>query len=125
MTEQESFDAWWSGHRVKQVLNPAGFARMVWHAAVQSQGHMARAIHQAEGGTEATPGAPATPLMQRMAAKMHADAEADRAHKAALIAEGVCPECEGDGEQGGQFCGGYWTCEACQGTGEFKPQGGA
>lgn len=61
-------------------------------------------------------------VLRRMAAKMHADAEADRAHKAALIAEGVCPECEGDGEQGGQFCGGYWTCEACQGTGKSNPQ---
>ena len=32
---------------------------------------------------------------------------------------GTCEACEGDGEQGGQFCGGCWTCETCGGTGKF------
>lgn len=36
-----------------------------------------------------------------------------------LILQGVCPDCEGEGEQGGQFCGGYWTCETCKGTGKY------
>ncbi len=36
------------------------------------------------------------------------------------ISEGICPECHGEGEQGGQFCGGYWECESCDGTGKYK-----
>lgn len=32
--------------------------------------------------------------------------------------DGICPDCEGEGEQGGQFCGGYWKCESCGGTGK-------
>jgi len=40
-------------------------------------------------------------------------------HRAKLIAAGKCPECEGEGEQGGQFCGGYWKCETCDGTGKL------
>ena len=36
------------------------------------------------------------------------------------INEGICPECHGEGEQGGQFCGGYWKCESCDGTGKYK-----
>ena len=32
---------------------------------------------------------------------------------------GTCEACEGEGEQGGQFCGGPWTCETCGGTGKF------
>lgn len=28
-----------------------------------------------------------------------------------------CLDCEGTGEQGGQFCGGYWVCCTCGGTG--------
>lgn len=31
---------------------------------------------------------------------------------------GTCEACDGEGEQGGQFCGGYWTCETCGGTGK-------
>lgn len=38
--------------------------------------------------------------------------------RADLIAAGKCPDCEGEGEQGGQFCGGNWTCETCNGTGK-------
>lgn len=60
--------------------------------------------------------------LQRMAEKMKADAADERARKAALASAGTCPECEGEGQQGGQFCGGYWTCEACGGTGNFDPQ---
>ena len=39
-----------------------------------------------------------------------------------LIAAGKCPECEGEGEFGGQFCGGdYFDCGACKGTGKYTP----
>lgn len=37
-----------------------------------------------------------------------------------LIKHGVCPECNGQGEQGGQFCGGYWECDMCGGTGKYE-----
>lgn len=41
------------------------------------------------------------------------------AEKEKFKEQGICPECEGDGEQGGQFCGGYWKCEACDGSGKY------
>ena len=41
-----------------------------------------------------------------------------KAKKDALIANGICPTCEGKGECGGQFTGGEWTCEECNGTGK-------
>ena len=44
-----------------------------------------------------------------------AQAHADRMAKAPL---GACPSCYGEGEQGGQFCGGFWPCESCGGTGK-------
>jgi len=40
------------------------------------------------------------------------------AKKDAMRKKGICPECDGEGEQGGQFCGGTWKCEACSGTGK-------
>lgn len=33
--------------------------------------------------------------------------------------KGICPECQGEGEQGGQFTGGTWQCETCNGTGKY------
>ena len=42
-----------------------------------------------------------------------------------LIAEGICPTCKGEGECGGQFQGGEWTCESCNGTGRYAPTGSA
>ena len=42
-----------------------------------------------------------------------------------LIAEGICPTCKGEGECGGQFQGGEWTCESCNGTGQYAPTGSA
>lgn len=42
-----------------------------------------------------------------------------------LIAEGICPTCKGEGECGGQFQGGEWTCESCNGTGQYAPDGSA
>lgn len=35
-----------------------------------------------------------------------------------LIDAGKCPDCEGLGEVGGQFCGGFMTCPTCEGTGK-------
>jgi hypothetical protein len=43
--------------------------------------------------------------------------EADAA-RAGELSPGSCPDCEGEGELGGQFCGGHWKCEACDGTGK-------
>ena len=37
-------------------------------------------------------------------------------------ANGICPDCDGTGEQGGQFTGGTWTCEECSGTGKFNKE---
>jgi len=39
---------------------------------------------------------------------------------AELKAQGICPDCEGEGQMGGQFTGGYWDCEACNGTGLYS-----
>lgn len=36
------------------------------------------------------------------------------------LGEDVCVDCEGEGMQGGQFCGGYWDCVTCNGTGKRK-----
>ena len=47
------------------------------------------------------------------------------AKKNQLIAEGICPTCKGEGECGGQFQGGEWTCESCNGTGRYAPDGSA
>jgi hypothetical protein len=42
------------------------------------------------------------------------------AAEAKLREQGICPDCEGAGEQGGQFCGGSWTCNSCEGTGKHS-----
>lgn len=57
-----------------------------------------------------------TPMPTALEAFMRIQAE-NKARADALIAQGKCPDCEGDGQMGGQFCGGYWTCEACNGSG--------
>lgn len=57
-----------------------------------------------------------TPMPTALEAFMRIQAE-NKARADALIAQGKCPDCEGDGQMGGQFCGGYWTCETCNGTG--------
>ena len=44
--------------------------------------------------------------------------QADEAARRAALPAGVCPECDGAGEQGGQFCGGFWQCETCGGSGK-------
>ena len=49
--------------------------------------------------------------------KMLRDQEAK---KAAQIAKGICPTCNGEGECGGQFTGGEWVCEDCNGSGRTK-----
>jgi len=36
--------------------------------------------------------------------------------------QGICPECEGEKELGGQFTGGTWKCESCNGTGKYEQQ---
>lgn len=45
----------------------------------------------------------------------------DKEARAAALPPGTCPDCEGEGQQGGQFCGGYWECETCSGTGKASP----
>lgn len=45
--------------------------------------------------------------------------ERERDEKKAAQPPGTCAECDGEGEQGGQFCGGYWTCTFCGGTGKL------
>lgn len=50
--------------------------------------------------------------------------QADELRKAKLrvrLGPGVCLECEGEGEQGGQFTGGTWPCDSCGGTGKETP----
>jgi hypothetical protein len=39
-------------------------------------------------------------------------------HQSKALPEGACKSCDGEGEQGGQFCGGFWKCEDCGGTGK-------
>ena len=42
-----------------------------------------------------------------------------QAKEADLISKGLCVECEGEGEMGGQFSGGVQTCPECNGTGKY------
>lgn len=44
-----------------------------------------------------------------------------KAKRDELVANGICPDCDGEGVQGGQFCGGEWTCETCKGNGLAQP----
>lgn len=39
-------------------------------------------------------------------------------HKSSALPEGACVTCEGEGEIGGQFCGGFQECSDCAGTGK-------
>jgi hypothetical protein len=52
-------------------------------------------------------------------ARALAEMERERDEKKAALPPGTCTECEGEGEQGGQFCGGYWECTFCGGTGKL------
>jgi len=56
----------------------------------------------------------------RMAIEWRAGKIMREKKEAELKAQGICPECEGEGQQGGQFTGGYWDCEACNGTGKYE-----
>ena len=58
--------------------------------------------------------------INRMAARLRADKELKEKLDAVWRAQGICPDCEGKGEQGGQFTGGTWECETCQGTGKYE-----
>ena len=52
-------------------------------------------------------------------AKLHFKNQREKeSRRRAALPKDMCPECEGEGEQGGQFCGGYWKCETCNGTGK-------
>ena len=51
-------------------------------------------------------------------------AKAQDTRRQEWIAQGKCPDCEGTGMQGGQFSGGYWTCEPCNGTGGIATKQG-
>lgn len=50
------------------------------------------------------------------------DLDAKKKKKEALKALGVCTECEGTGEFGGQFTGGEQTCHFCDGTGDYRDE---
>ena len=52
------------------------------------------------------------------AEQVRAEAAAAHARRLAAAGPGACPECYGEGDVGGQFCGGYQQCEACGGTGK-------
>jgi hypothetical protein len=39
-------------------------------------------------------------------------------HKASALPDGACECCKGEGEIGGQFCGGFQECPDCNGTGK-------
>ncbi len=56
------------------------------------------------------------------AKQVSAEAAAAHARRLAAAGPGACPECYGEGDVGGQFCGGYQQCEACGGTGKVAPQ---
>lgn len=59
-------------------------------------------------------------LIKAMAISYAKERAEEDAKKDAIRAKGICPECDGEGEQGGQFSGGSWTCEACNGTGKYE-----
>ncbi len=63
-------------------------------------------------------GAKATPAKPEHASKYVIEQHAKELARIAALPPGTCPACEGEGEQGGQFCGGFWTCEACGGSGK-------
>ena len=56
----------------------------------------------------------------KMAKRLLADKEAKENRDAVWRAQGICPDCEGAGELGGQFTGGMWECETCLGTGKYE-----
>jgi hypothetical protein len=57
-------------------------------------------------------------LAERAFFKMQSNDAKAHAYRMAMAPPGACPSCYGDGEQGGQFCGGFWQCESCGGTGK-------
>lgn len=57
-------------------------------------------------------------IIETMAAELVAKEQAQASRIANRIAKGQCPDCDGEGEIGGQFCGGYQACEKCGGTGK-------
>ena len=71
------------------------------------------AISDAEVGKSTTrTSEPVNPIIQMI--------RDQAAEKAVLVAKGVCPTCKGKGECGGQFTGGEWVCEDCNGSGRTK-----
>jgi hypothetical protein len=57
-------------------------------------------------------------MAERAFFKMQSNDAKAHAYRMAMAPPGACPSCYGDGEQGGQFCGGVWPCESCGGTGK-------
>ena len=134
MTEtwRESFNAWWRSRPVcTAVKSPRGFAQMVWQAAFRAaavtvttdaEGNAVAVTRTDEDGRVLSVIWERKPLAGREVADglidaLKADQQRQAKKRAALVAKGKCPECEGEGQMGGQFCGGFWTCEACGGTG--------
>ena len=56
--------------------------------------------------------------VDKMAKQLLADKEAKEKRDIVWYDQGICPDCEGAGELGGQFTGGTWDCEMCLGTGK-------
>lgn len=94
---------------VKKAPSDAGF--IDWRAA-----EVEKELRAALSG-DATAPQPPEAAKEKLADAVLQMLLEQKAKKDALIANGICPTCEGKGECGGQFTGGEWTCEECNGTG--------
>lgn len=119
-----AWEAWQAARRAKPAQVPEGCRPVPqWGKAGTCEWHDGYADHSDGGG----------PYKERVLYAAHQPPEAakdkpvdavlqmlleQKSKKDALIANGICPECEGKGECGGQFTGGEWTCEECNGTGK-------
>lgn len=101
------FDTWFAAQTFKTMGDD-------WNwAAFQAGVEATIQANAPKPGTFAFDVAEGRRLVQEMAAKELA--------RIAALPPGTCPDCEGDGVRGGQFCGGFWTCESCGGKGKTPP----